>query len=133
MFPLIALATAVLQEIQIPAELMRFATLFFELWAVAMLVIPVSNIRKLFGGLPNIPLPGLDSVGNQNVITAGRWVSWVVTIAILGFAHLGGVLSAPDFANFYAWFTMEVAIAAGLANIIYTNWWKAHIEISAIG
>lgn len=117
----VALAAVLLQEVPVPV--VDAVDTLLRVVALALLVIPVAEVRKLFGGLPSIPLPG----GNE--IKAGRWFSWVAAALVLLFGHFVGWLAAPDFANFQAWAALELAILAGTANIIYEKLWRGQIGL----
>ena len=117
----VALATVLLQDV--PAPVVDAVDTLLRVSALALLVIPVAEIRKLFGGLPSIPLPG----GNE--IKAGRWFSWLAAVVVLAFGHYAGWLNPPDFANFQAWAALELAILAGVANIIYEKLWRGQIGL----
>lgn len=119
----VILAASVSQADPVPIELMDMIDTLLRLSSLALMIIPVTEVRRIFGGLPSIPLPG----GNE--IRAGRWVSWIVTGAVLVFGHTVGWLTAPDFANFQAWFAIEMAIAGVIANIVYSRWWKEQIGL----
>ena len=55
------------------------------------------------------------------------WFSWAVSGAVALFGHSVGWLSPPDFANFQAWYAIEIAILAGVANIIYERFWREQV------
>ena len=117
----VTLAAPVGQEL--PAELADFLTSLLKLATWALLIIPVAEVRKLFGGLPDIPLPG------ERVIKAGRWFSWLVALPVMAFGHYVGWLAAPDLDNFQAWFIAEMAIGAIIANIVYAGWWQGQVGL----
>ena len=111
---------------ELPAELSDFLVSLLKLSTWALLIIPVAEVRKLFGGLPDIPLPG------GRVIKAGRWFSWVVALPVMAFGHYVGWLAAPDLDNFQAWFIAEMAIGAIIANIVYAGWWQGQVGLDII-
>lgn len=117
----VTMAAALGQEV--PPELSDFLVSLLKLSAWALLIIPVAEVRKLFGGLPDIPLPG------GRVIKAGRWFSWLVALPVMAFGHYVGWLAAPDLDNFQAWFIAEMAIGAIIANIVYANWWQGQVGL----
>lgn len=121
----VALAAVLLQDV--PAPLLDAVDTLLRVSALALLVIPVAEVRKLFGGLPAIPLPG------GNSISAGRWFSWLAAAAVLAFGHFTGWLAGPDFANFQAWAALELAILAGVSNIIYEKLWRGQIGMPGEG
>lgn len=108
---------------EIPTDLLNLIDTLLRLSSLALLVIPVTEVRRVLGGLPAIPLPG------GNAISAGRWFSWLVAGGVAIFGHSVGWLSAPDFADFQAWYAIEVAILAGIANIIYERFWREQIGV----
>ena len=108
---------------QAPPELLDALETLLRLSAMALLVIPVTEVRRLFGGLPAIPLPG----GKQ--IAAGRWFSWLVAAGVDLFGHTTGWLKPLDFSDPRAAIAFEVAIMAVLANVIYEKWWKGQIGL----
>lgn len=116
-----ALAAPVGQDL--PVELSDLLVSLLKLSAWALLIIPVAEVRKVFGGLPDIPLPG------GRVIKAGRWFSWVVALPVMAFGHYVGWLAAPDLDNFQAWFIAEMAIGAIIANIVYAGWWQGQVGL----
>lgn len=119
--PLSVLAALVLQAV--PAELLNAVDTLLRLTALAFLVIPVTEVRRLLGGLPALPLPG----GSE--IAAGRWFSWLVAGGVMAFGHAVGWLAAPDFANAQAWLALEWSILAGVANIIYDKLWRGQVGL----
>lgn len=108
---------------EVPAELADLMVSLLKLSAWALLIIPVTEVRKLFGGLPDIPLPG------GRLIKAGRWFSWLVALPVMAFGHYVGWLAAPDLDNFQAWFIAEMAIGAIIANIVYAGWWQGQVGL----
>lgn len=119
---ILTMAVLVLQAApEVPLQLVDLIDTLMRLVAISFLVIPVSEVRRLLGGLPDIPLPG------GEVIKAGRWFSWLVGAGLVAFGHFVGWLTPPDFADFQAWFALEVAILSGVANIIYSRFWRGEV------
>lgn len=108
---------------QAPPELLDALETLLRLSSLALLVIPVTEVRRIFGGLPAIPLPG----GKQ--IAAGRWVSWLVTLGVDLFGHATGWLKPLDLSDPRAAIAFEVAVMAVIANIIYERWWKGQLGL----
>jgi len=127
MAPLLTLAIATLVALlqEIPAGLMDLLDTLLRLSALALLVVPVAEVRRLLGGLPDIPLPG------GNSIRAGRWFSWLVASGVLAFGHAGGILTAPDWADFQTWITLELAILGFVANFVYDRFWRGQIGLES--
>jgi hypothetical protein len=126
---LVAFAVWLLQVV--PTELLDTLDTLLKLTALAFLVIPVTEVRRVLGGLPDIPLPGKNEDGKKNVIAAGRWFSWLAAGGVALFGHSIGWLAPPDFANFQAWYALELSILAGMANIIYDRFWKGQVGLQA--
>lgn len=108
---------------QAPPELLDALETLLRLSAMALLVIPVTEVRRLFGGLPAIPLPGGKS------IAAGRWFSWLVAFGVDVFGHAAGWLKPLDLSDPRAAVAFEVAVMAVLANIIYSRWWQGQVGL----
>lgn len=108
---------------QAPPELLDALETLLRLSALALTVIPATEVRRLFGGLPAIPLPG----GKQ--ISAGRWFSWVVTFGMDLFGHAAGWLKPLDFSDPRVAIAFEVSVMAVIANIVYERWWKGQIGL----
>lgn len=122
--PLTILAASLLAALlQAPPELLDALETLLRLSVMALTVIPVTEIRRLFGGFPAIPLPGGKS------IAAGRWVSWVAAFGMDIFGHAAGWLKPMDLADPRAAVGLEVAVMAVLANIIYQRWWKEQLGL----
>lgn len=109
--------------LQAPPELLDALDTLLRLSSMALLVIPVTEVRRLFGGLPALPLPG----GKE--IAAGRWFSWLVAAGVDAFGHLVGWLQPIDLSDPRAAFAFEVAVMAVLANVIYEKWWKGQVGL----
>ena len=122
-FMVVFATTLLARLLQAPPELLDALETLLRLSSMALLVIPVTEVRRLFGGLPAIPLPG----GKQ--ISAGRWFSFVCAAAADGFGHLVGWLKPLDFSDPRAAFAFEWAVIAVVANIIYARWWKGQIGL----
>ena len=108
---------------QAPPELLDALETLLRLSALALTVIPATEVRRLFGGLPAIPLPG----GKQ--ISAGRWFSWVVAFGMDLFGHAAGWLKPLDFSDPRVAIAFEVSVMAVIANIVYERWWKGQIGL----
>lgn len=108
---------------QAPPELLDALETLLRLSALALTIIPVTEVRRLFGGLPAIPLPGGKSVA------AGRWFSWLCAIGVDLFGHANGWLKPLDFSDPRAAIALEVAIMAVIANVVYERWWKTQIGL----
>lgn len=122
-FAVIFAATMLLRLLQAPPELLDALETLLRLSALALTVIPVTEVRRLFGGLPAIPLPG------GKTIAAGRWFSWCVAFGMNLFGHAAGWLKPLDFTDPRAAVAFEVAVMAVLANIIYSRWWKGQVDL----
>ncbi len=109
--------------LQAPPELLDALETLLRLSSMALLVIPVTEVRRLFGGLPAIPLPG------GKAIAAGRWFSWLCAAGVDLFGHATGWLKPLDFSDPRAAIAFEVAVMAVLANVIYERWWKGQIGL----
>lgn len=116
-------ATLAAALLQAPPELLDALDTLLRLGSLALLVIPVTEVRRLFGGLPAIPLPG----GKE--IAAGRWFSWLVAAGIQAFGHLVGWLAPLDFSDPRAAFAFELAVMGVVANVIYAKWWKGQLDL----
>lgn len=116
-------ATLMAALLQAPPELLDALETLLRLSSLALLVIPVTEVRRLFGGLPAIPLPG----GKE--IAAGRWFSWLCAGAVDAYGHLVGWLHPLDFSDPRAAIAFEVAVMAVVANVIYARWWKGQIGL----
>lgn len=116
-------ATLMAALLQAPPELLDAVDTLLRLGSLALLVIPVTEVRRLFGGLPAIPLPG----GKQ--ITSGRWFSWLCAGAVQAFGHLVGWLEPLDFSDPRAAIAFELAIMGVVANVIYAKWWKDQVGL----
>lgn len=128
----VAMAAGLAQADPVPSQLADTIDTLLRLSSLALMVIPVTEVRKLLGGLPDIPLPSStnpDGTIKRNVIKAGRWFSTLVSAGVLFFGHAAGILNAPDWADPQAWLAVELAILAGVANIVYARWWKAQIGL----
>lgn len=122
-FMVVLAATLLARLLQAPPELLDALETLLRLSALALTVIPVTEVRRIFGGLPAIPLPGGKS------IAAGRWFSWVVAFGMDLFGHAAGWLKPLDFSDPRAAIAFEVAVMAVLANIIYSRWWKGQVDL----
>lgn len=99
------------------AQLLDLLDTLGRLAPLAALVVPLTEVRRLFGGLPDVPLPGGQS------ISAGRWVSWLVAGALLGIGYaLGWVAGPSPDVPFALWLGSRWAILGILANVIYDRW-----------
>lgn len=122
--PAAVLASAMLAALlQAPPALLDAVDTLLRLSTLALLVIPVTEVRRLFGGLPAIPLPGGKS------IAPGRWFSWVVAVGVQAFGHLVGWLAPIDFSDPRAAFAFEVSVMAVVANVVYEKWWRGQIGL----
>lgn len=122
--PAAVLAAALLAALlQAPPALLDALDTLLRLSSLALLVIPVTEVRRLFGGLPAIPLPGGKS------IAAGRWFSWLVAAGVQMFGHAVGWLAPIDLSDPRAAFAFEVAVMAVVANAVYTKWWKGSLGL----
>lgn len=122
-FAAVLAATLLARLLQAPPELLDALETLLRLSALALTVIPVTEVRRLFGGLPAIPLPG------GKTIAAGRWFSWVVAFGMNLFGHAAGWLKPLDFTDPRAAIAFEVSVMAVLANIIYARWWKGQVDL----
>lgn len=109
--------------LQAPPELLDALETLLRLSALALTVIPVTEVRRVFGGLPAIPLPG------GKTIAAGRWFSWLVAFGIDLFGHAAGWLKPLDFSDPRAAIAFEVAVMAVIANIVYSRWWSGQVGL----
>lgn len=99
------------------AQLLDLLDTLGRLAPLAALVVPLTEVRRLFGGLPDFPLPGGQS------ISAGRWVSWAVAGALLGLGYALGWVAGPSAdVPFALWLGSRWAILGILANVIYDRW-----------
>lgn len=134
--PLAWLAVSLLGWLaQQPPEVVPFLDmidLFVRMTSLALLVIPVAEVRKLLGGLPDLTLPWKNPDGSPKyVIRAGRWFSALVTAVLLGFGHTVGWLGFPEsVGSIEAWFALEWAVAQVIANTVYTKWWKEQLGLN---
>lgn len=122
-FMAVLAATLLARLLQAPPELLDALETLLRLSVLALTVIPATEIRRLFGGLPAIPLPG------GKVITAGRWFSWLVAFGIDLFGHAAGWLKPLDFSDPRVAIAFEVSVMAVIANIVYERWWKGQIGL----
>lgn len=122
-FMVVFATTLLARLLQAPPELLDALETLLRLSALALTVIPVTEIRRLFGGLPAIPLPG------GKTIAAGRWFSWLVAFGADLFGHAAGWLKPLDFSDPRAAVAFEVAVMAVIANIVYERWWKTQIGL----
>lgn len=116
-------ASLVAALLQAPPELLDALETLLRLSALALTVIPATEVRRLFGGLPSIPLPG------GKAIAAGRWFSWLVAFGIDLFGHAAGWLKPLDFSDPRAAIAFEVTVMAVIANIVYERWWKGQVSL----
>lgn len=116
-------ATLLAHLLQAPPELLDALETLLRLSLLALTVIPATEVRRVFGGLPAIPLPG----GKQ--IKAGRWFSWVCAFGIDLFGHAAGWLKPLDLSDPRVAIAFEVSVMAVIANIIYEKWWKGQIGL----
>ena len=116
-------ATLLAHLLQAPPELLDALETLLRLSALALTVIPVTEVRRIFGGLPAIPLPG----GKE--IAAGRWFSWLVAFGVDLFGHAAGWLKPLDFTDPRAAIAFEVAVMAVIANIVYSRWWQGQVGL----
>lgn len=99
------------------AKVLELLNTLARLAPLAALVIPLTEVRRVLGGLPNIPLPG----GQE--ISAGRWVSWLVGGALLGLGYLLGYIPGPSAeVPFALWLGSRWAMIGILSNVIYDRW-----------
>lgn len=99
------------------AKVLDLLNTLARLAPLAALVIPLTEVRRLLGGLPNIPLPGGQS------ISAGRWVSWLVGGVLLGLGYLLGYIPGPSAeVPFALWLGSRWAMIGILSNVIYDRW-----------
>lgn len=122
-FMAVLAATLLARLLQAPPELLDALETLLRLSVLALTVIPVTEVRRLFGGLPAIPLPG------GKTIAAGRWFSWLCAAGVDLFGHATGWLKPLDFSDPRAAIAFEVAVMAVLANVIYERWWKGQIGL----
>lgn len=109
--------------LQAPPELLDALETLLRLSGMALVVIPVTEVRRIFGGLPAIPLPG------GKTIAAGRWFSWLVAFGVDLFGHAAGWLKPLDFSDPRAAIAFEVAVMAVIANIVYSRWWQGQVGL----
>jgi len=118
--------------LQVPdgaARIIELIDRFLAIAALAPIVIPLTELRKLVGGLPDLPLP------NGRSIRAGRWVSWTVSGALVAAAHSFGWLDSFTAAeNLQAWWAIEWAVLSLVANYVYDRFFAEGeiIDVEAV-
>lgn len=122
-FMVVFATTLLARLLQAPPELLDALETLLRLSGMALVVIPVTEVRRIFGGLPAIPLPG----GKE--IAAGRWFSWLVAFGVDLFGHAAGWLKPLDFTDPRAAIAFEVAVMAVIANIVYSRWWQGQVGL----
>lgn len=122
-FMVVFATTLLARLLQAPPELLDALETLLRLSGMALVVIPVTEVRRIFGGLPAIPLPG----GKE--IAAGRWFSWLVAFGVDLFGHAAGWLKPLDFSDPRAAIAFEVAVMAVIANIVYSRWWQGQVGL----
>lgn len=120
-------AAAVLQVPDGASRILELIDRFLAIAALAPIVIPLTELRKLVGGLPNLQLP------NGRIVRAGRWVSWAVSGALVLLSHwLGWLDSFTTADNLQAWWALEWATLGLIANYVYDRFF-AEPEIIDVG
>lgn len=122
-FLAVALVRLVVQAVAPELEqLLGLLDTLLRLTMMAFLVVPVAEVRKLLGGLPDIPLPGGHS------IRAGRWFSWLVAGLILAFGYFAGIMKlSDDPATYQAQLALAYGYLGILANVVYDKFWKEQV------
>lgn len=118
--------------LQVPdgaARIIELIDRFLAIAALAPIVIPLTELRKLVGGLPDLPLP------NKRSVRAGRWVSWMVSGALIGLAHsLNWLEPFTTAENLQAWWAVEWGLLALVANYVYDRFFAEGevIDVEAV-
>jgi len=86
---------------------------FLAIAALAPIVLPLTELRKHVGGLPDLPLP------NGRSLRAGWWVIWTVSGALIALAHsLGWLDSFTTADKLQAWWALEWATLGLVVNYV---------------